>query len=182
MDERLELERLAAACADLKKTIDEDLQNRKRQDKSDKRWQLTTLILPIVFTSGVGFTLSNGQARLQESIATSEEFNTHRLAQYEDLDKRAISLQAAIAALTDDSQDGSSQGGVALGAAVNALHQFEVPLTRLYFDDEFDKSVSNIKDLVSHSKYLGGKEDTSEGLVTSVQNLEQLMLKKLASK
>lgn len=182
MDDQSELERLGKTCADLKKTIEEDIRTRKAQDTSGKWWQITTIVMPILVTAAVGWMLHSGQANLQESIASSEEFYTHRLAQYEDLDNRAISLQESIGALSNASQDGSSQGGDALNAAVDALSKFKDPLTRLYFDTDFDAPVSTIIDLASNSKYLGGSSDTSATLVAGVQDLEQLMLKKLGTK
>src|SRR5580700_10378795 len=146
MDDQPEIERLANVCIDLKKTIDDDLEKRKQQDKSDKWWQVTTLFLPILMTAGVGLLLSNGQARLQESIASSEEFNDHQLARYENLDSLAIGLQESIEALSSVSQDGSKESGDALNAAVDALGKFKDPLSGLYFDDDLTGPVQNIID------------------------------------
>jgi hypothetical protein len=184
MDNQLELERLATTCADLKKTVEEDIQQRKAQGKSDRWWQAMTLLLPIVVTAAVGVVLSFGQARLQENIASNEQLDTHRLAQYEDLDDRAINLEAAITALADASQSGASQSGDDLMAAITALQKFEAPLSGLYFNaSQFDTPVKNVTDSASHSKYLtaGGSQD-SDALVTSVQALEKVMLQELRNK
>jgi hypothetical protein len=176
MDDQSELERLGSVCTELKKTVEEDLQNRKKQDKWDKRWQLMTLFLPIIFTSGVGWVLSNGQARLQETIATSEEFNTHRLSHYEDLDTRALTLKAAIQDLYDVGPDGDKM------PAIEALTKLRDPVSGLYFDAEFDQPIKEIIDLVSNSKYLsGGDSDIGDKLDTDVRGLETLMLKKLGT-
>jgi hypothetical protein len=184
MDNQMELDRLASICVHLKKTVEEDIQQRKAQGKSDRWWQAMTLLLPIVVTAAVGVVLSFGQARLQENIASNEQLDTHRLAQYEDLDDRAISLEEAITALADASQSGASPSSDALMAAINALQKFEQPLSGLYFNaSRFGTPVKNVTDSASHSKYLtaGGSED-SDALVTNVQALEKVMLQELGQK
>jgi len=184
MDNQLELDRLASTCADLKKAVEEDIQQRKAQGKSDRWWQAMTLLLPIVVTAVVGVVLSFGQARLQENIASNEQLDTHRLAQYEDLDDRAINLEEAITALADASQSGASPSSDDLMTAITALQKLEAPLSGLYFNAaQFDTPVKNVTDSASHSKYLtaGGSED-SDALVTSVQALEKVMLQELKNK
>jgi hypothetical protein len=190
MDEEMVLEQLESTCADIKKIVQEDFSKRAKQEREDRKWQVMTILLPVVATTMLGYFTAKWNAstevriqavetKMQVALASTEEFNKRRMDHFQDLDALAVGLVKAIEDL-----DSGGPTGASLNAAVDALGKFKDPLSLLYFNTDFEKQVSDIVDLVGKSKYLYGDNapDISDSLMTQVQALDQLMLNKLGTK